>query len=463
MVLIIFGATGDLSRRMLFPSLYHLHKSGKLDSEFKVIAFGRRDYDDQGFSDFLLEEFKDFYGQAFENESWDRFTKTIEYFKGDLNQPEDFTRLADRLVELDKASNACLAKVFYLAISSDLYPQTFVGLKQTSLRSMCDHKEHVKIVVEKPFGKDRESFAVLNNQLTELFPEEQIYRIDHYLGKETVQNILYFRAANPLFLNDWSNKSVDKIEVNVQESVGLETRFGYYDQYGQTKDMVQSHLLQLLSLIMMNLPEELNIATITESKLEILRNLKIADYQGDIVRGQYDRGVVDGKSVKAYREEYPELADSNTETYIRTKAYVDLPKWEGVEIVLTSGKRMRNKNSSVTLHFKRQEKVAGLTSQNKLVFQLQPMEAISLDLQVKKPGEKKLEVVPMVFKYQDNFKGLLPDAYEQLLLNVFQENKSSFITTEELEASWIFVDNIISSWQDSGNELVLYPSGSDVV
>ena len=461
MILIIFGATGDLSKRMLFPSLYHLHKSGKLSPDFQVIAFARRDYDDNSFSKYLLDEFQEAYSEAFDQESWNRFTRTISYFKGDLGSSEDFTRLSKKLSEMDASKGSCINKVFYLAISPDLYNQTFAGMRYVDISSVCKHREHSKIVVEKPFGRDLGSFHELNNQLLQLFSEEQIFRIDHYLGKETVKNILYFRAANPLFLNDWNKNTIEKIEVRALESVGVGERAEYYDQYGQTRDFMQSHLLQLLTLILLDLPTELTSENIRRAKMEVLKNLHVRNIFEDTLRGQYIQGVVEGKPVKSYREELTGDNQSNTETYIKVKAGLDLPNWEGVDIFLETGKRMLNKDTSITLYFKRQEKVKGITSRNKLVFQLQPREAIALDLQVKKPSLNELEIVPMLFKYQDNFRGLLPDAYESLLLNIFDGNHSSFISTEELEASWEFIDPITRYWQEQGgNGLKFYPAGS---
>lgn len=461
MVLVIFGATGDLSRRMLFPSLYHLSKSGKLPKNFSVVAFGRREFDNQGYTHFLLDEFRHVYGEEFQDESWQNFSEKIEYFKGDLENESDFSKLGERIIQLDNETESCLKKVFYLAVSADHYKNTFNGIQKTLEKAECQHSEHVKVVVEKPFGESLESFDRLNSHLLELFSEEQIFRIDHYLGKETVQNILYFRAANPLFINDWSNKTVSKVEVNVMETLGVGSRADYYDRFGQTKDMVQSHLLQLLALALMELPDELTTEKIAKAKIEILRNLKIHDLGRDVKRGQYIQGVVKGKRVESYEEDLGR--ESGKETYVEINAKLNLPKWEGVEILLRSGKRMSSKSTNITLYFKSQEKVKGLPSKNKITFEIQPEESITLDLLVKKPGTKDLDTVPMVFEYDENFKGLLPDAYEQLLLNVFNDNKSSFITSEELDASWGFVDPIINYWEENNPELIKYPAGSKEV
>lgn len=464
MILVIFGSTGDLSRRMLFPSLYHLYKNGRFPKDLKVIAFGRREFNHSDYMNFLLDEFKDYYGDAFENDSWRQFSENIEYFKGDLNNLSDFKRLGESITEADKVSQGCQKKIFYLATSSDFYLTIFEGINKTFGSMKCDHKEHLNVVVEKPFGESLQSFQDLNEKLLKLFDEEQVYRIDHYLGKETVKNILYFRAANPLFLNDWNNNTIDKIEVRAIESLGVEQRAEYYDKYGQTKDFLQSHLLQLLALVLMELPKELSGENIKKAKLEVLENLFVENLQTDIVRGQYIQGVVDGMFVNGYRDEIPELSDSNIETYVKIKAKFHSPKWEGVNLFLETGKRMFVKDTSITLYFKSQEKVQGITSKNKMTFQIQPRESITLDLQVKKPSTNELDVVPMSFKYTDSFKGLLPDAYESLLLNIFNGNKSGFLSTEELEASWRFVDPVIDYWTKQGNsDLVFYHAGSKSV
>lgn len=464
MILTIFGSTGDLAKRMLFPSLYHLFKSGRLPDNLEIVAVGRRDYNDESFRDYIEEEFKNRYKNQFSHESWERFSTRIKYFLGDLSQQEDFEKLSGFLAQMDESYGECRKKIFYLAISPDLYLETFRGIKESTVTKLCDHGEHVSVVVEKPFGRNLSNFYELNNQLLEVFDESQIYRIDHYLGKDTVRNILYFRAANPIFFNDWSNNTVDKVEVKVSEDLGVGSRATYYDHYGQLRDLVQSHSLQLLALVLAEIPNNLESEAIIQAKLEILENLSISDLSTEVVRGQYTAGVVGGEKVKGYREEHPDLALSETETYARVKALVNLPKWQGVEIVLISGKRMQSKETSITLHFKSQERVSGITSKNKLVFRIQPQEGISLDLQVKRPGTNELDVVPMLFKYEDNYKGLLPDAYESLLLNIFEGKKSSFISTAELEASWKFIDPIVDYWREQdSNGLMLYPAGSKEV
>lgn len=463
MILVIFGSTGDLSTRMLFPSLYHLHKKGRLPTDLKIIGFARRNFTSEEFNKFLMEKLLEQYKSVFDEESWEQFSHNIKYVSGDLSSEEDFGNLAKILGELDRNSTQCNSKVFYLAISPDLYPVTLAGIKKTELQSICDHKDHVRVILEKPFGKDLQSYHELNDQLISSFNEDQVYRIDHYLGKETVKNILYFRAANPLFFNDWSNKTIDRVDVRVVESLGVGSRAQYYDQYGQLRDVVQSHLLQLLSLVVADLPGELTTENITSEKLKVLENLVVRDIENDIVRGQYTNGVVEGRPVKSYIQELSENMSSQTETYVKVKAELNIPQWEGVEMNLVSGKRMQNKDTSITLYFKSQERIPGIASRNKLVFQLQPMEGISLDLQVKKPGVNELEIVPMLFNYKDNFKGLLPDAYESLLLDIFRGNKSSFISSQELEASWRFIDPIIAHWKNNPASLKLYPAGTSDV
>lgn len=460
MILVIFGSTGDLSTRMLFPSLYHLHKKGRLPTDLKIIGFARRDYTSEQFGKFLQEKFIEQYKTAFDEESWEHFLDNVKYISGDLSSEEDFENLAKMLGELDSNGPQCNPKVFYLAISPDLYPATLAGIKKTELQSICDHKDHIRVILEKPFGKDLQSYHELNDQLISSFNEDQVFRIDHYLGKETVKNILYFRSANPLFFNDWSNKTIDRVDVKVVESLGVGSRAQYYDQYGQLRDVVQSHLLQLLSLVVADLPKELTTENVTNEKLKVLENLIVKDIAKDVVRGQYTNGVVDGKPVNSYLEELSDIMSSQTETYVKVKAALNIAQWEGVEMNLISGKRMQNKETSITLYFKSQERIPGIASRNKLVFQLQPMEGITLDLQVKKPGVNELEVVPMLFNYKDNFKGLLPDAYESLLLDIFRGNKASFISSQELEASWRFIDPIIEHWKNNPASLKLYPAGT---
>jgi len=443
-----------LAQRKLFPSLYNLHKQGLLPEAFQILAVSRRGLTD--YHGFLKEAVSKFRDEQLDLPSWERFVAKVEYISGDFQSDEVFKRINQRLNEIDKGLKVCAHKIFYLAISPDLFGRVFESIKTSELQLFCQSLKHSRVVVEKPFGKDKASFNELNSKVLSVFAEEQVYRIDHYLGKETVQNILYFKAANPFFSGDWNSDHIERIEFNVLESIGIGKRGGYYDAYGQMRDMVQSHALQLVALTLMTLPEELTAEAVKQKKTEVLDSLEL----NKIYRGQYLGGVVDGNQVKAYREEEGVGEHSNTETYVKIEAVIKDGPWKGLRVDITAGKRMREKLSEIIIHYKESKVVSDLGNTNKLIFRLQPHEGITLKLNVKKPGVDDTENVDMTFDYQDTFQAILPDAYEKILLDVIRLRRNLFLGNQELEAAWAFVEPIIKGWQTTTEDLIFYPAGS---
>ncbi|KXK25733.1 MAG: Glucose-6-phosphate 1-dehydrogenase [candidate division WS6 bacterium OLB20] len=462
-ILVIFGATGDLTSRKLLPALYNLDRQGLLPDSCEIVAFARRDYTDSSFRDYAEEAVKQYANGMYEQSSWKRFAKRITYARGDFNDDEAYAALADKLNSIDTRLGVCTHKILYLAISPDLYEQVFEGIRHTQMKQICGNIKDTRLVIEKPFGRDRQSFDELSSFVTSVFEERQIYRIDHYLGKETVQNLLYFKAGNPVFISDWSQKRIDRIEVVAHETLGVEGRGSYYDSYGHLRDMVQSHILQLLALVLIDIPSDFDTDAIRHAKAEAISSLRIASPEDDVIRGQYAAGVIEGSAVPGYLDEQGIPQDSDTETMVRLHANVEGGRWDGLDVVISSGKRMAEKRTELILHYKPMEEVAGLTGENRLIFRIQPKEGISLEMKVKKPTHAKLETVTMDFEYKSQFTNMLPDAYEKILLDVIRLNRNLFLSAEELAAAWDFIDPVMRYWKEKNPELIRYPAGTNAV
>ncbi|MCA9383935.1 glucose-6-phosphate dehydrogenase, partial [Candidatus Dojkabacteria bacterium] len=318
--LVIFGATGDLTRRKLLPALYNLDQQSMLPEQIRIIAFARKELDQKQYKQYIESHVADLYPNLIEDTTWNKFFEKIDYISGDFADDKSYQILSKKLDEVDMHIGVCTHKLFYLAVSPDLYENVLQGIVHTELNAFCKNINDTRVILEKPFGKDYASFEKLNKQITDIFDEKQIYRIDHFLGKETVQNLLYFRAANPIFSNDWNKHKISKVYVRAYESIGIEKRADYYDKYGQLRDMVQSHLLQLLALVLMDMPSSLDdMEGINQRKAEVLEKLTISD-KSKIVRGQYMEGVVDAIAVGGYREEDGIDLSSNTETFVKVSA-----------------------------------------------------------------------------------------------------------------------------------------------
>ncbi|MBW7954124.1 MAG: glucose-6-phosphate dehydrogenase [Candidatus Dojkabacteria bacterium] len=462
-IMVIFGATGDLTNRKLIPALYNLDRQGLLPDTFQIIAFARKNLTTKEFCEYSKSQISKYKVAQIEDVTWKRFTRRINYLHGDFKEDQAYSHLAKELNKIDSDLGVCTHKIFYLAISPDLYERVFQGIGHTRLNQICQNLKDTRVVIEKPFGRNLDSFLKLNAQVSSVFAEEQIYRIDHFLGKETVQNILYFKAGNPVFMSDWSESRIDTIDIVMHETLGVEDRAAYYDSYGQLRDMIQSHMLQLAALILAEIPESMDASTISKNKEEVLNSIYIENIKRDVHRAQYSEGVVEGKLVNAYAEEKGVKTNSITETYVRIKAKVKGGKWHGLKINLETGKRMPEKKTEIRLHYKSAEPTKGLVGKNCLIFRLQPSEGISLEMQVKKPNNAKLETVTMNFDYDRSFREILPDAYEKILLDVIRMSKNLFPSAAELEASWKFTDMIVDEWRNDNIEIAKYPAGTLVI
>jgi glucose-6-phosphate 1-dehydrogenase len=454
--IVIFGATGDLSLRMLYPSLYFLDADGFLPEGLRIIGAARSEMPAEAFVAKVREVVCERAGEHCADEVWARFEQRLGYVAADASKPETFQALEQEL----KGSSQT---VFYLSTSPDLYAAISCELKARGL------SQGARVVVEKPLGRDLQSCRQINDALASAFDEASIFRIDHYLGKETVQNLLALRFANAFFEPLWNHVSIEQVQITVAETVGLEGRHSYYDHYGALRDMVQNHVLQLLCLVAMEPPASLDADSVRNEKVKVLRSLRpIADLKAQTVRGQYARGVAEGHAVPGYTEE-AEDASSETETFVALAAHIDNWRWAGVPFYLRTGKRMAVRRTEIVIQFREvPHSIFGGSdlAANRLTIRLQPEEDISLLLMNKTPsleqGGMQLKPVALSLSLADAFgrKARRRIAYERLLLAVLNNDPTLFVRRDEAEAAWVFVDAIEDGWNKQGYSPLPYPAGS---
>jgi len=453
-ILVIFGATGDLTRRKLIPALYDLACVGCMSPHFDIVGVGRKPLSDDEFRKTLEEaaaHSKD--ARNFTAEHWRDFAERIRYFAGDTNDPETYRRLAKHLGEMTSAGSSPNL-LFYLATPSSLFDEIIHGLGAVGLSR--SEKGWTRVVVEKPFGRDLASARDLNNVLLSVFREEDIYRIDHYLGKETVQNILVFRFGNLLFEPIWNRNYIDYVEITAAETLGVEQRAGFYEETGALRDMVANHMLQLLSLTAMEPPLAFDASSVRGKKVEVLsaiRPMRIEEVAERTVRGQYGPGQIDGKPVPGYRQEPGVSPNSKTETYAAVQFFIDNWRWAGVPFVLRTGKRLSRNLTEIAVHFKRtpQSLFANESDaeveRNVIAFRIQPNEGISVDFAAKRPGtEMHTANVQLSFRYREAFGTKSPVAYETLLLDAMRGDATLFTRRDEAEAEWRLITPIEEAW-----------------
>lgn len=467
-ILVIFGATGDLTRRKLIPALYDLACVGCMSPHFDIVGLGRKDIGDDEFRRSLQEaasQSKD--ARNFSSEGWSDFAKRISYFRADTDNPDSYSRLARHLAEM-QASGASPNLIFYLATPSSLFAEIVQGLGAVGLNR--NGKAWTRIVVEKPFGHDLASAQQLNRILVSVFPEESIYRIDHYLGKETVQNILVFRFGNLLFEPIWNRNYIDYVEITAAETLGVEQRAGFYEETGALRDMVANHLLQLLSLTAMEAPLAFDASSVRGKKVEVLsaiRPMTPAEVAERTVRGQYGPGKLDGKSIPAYRSEHGVSPQSKTETYAAVQFFIDNWRWAGVPFFLRTGKRLSRNLTEIAVHFKRTpqslfaHEAHDEVERNVIAFRIQPNEGITVDFAAKRPGtEMRTANVQLNFRYREAFGAKTPVAYETLLLDAMRGDATLFTRRDEAEAEWRVITPIEEAWSKLPQKVLEYPAGS---
>jgi len=448
--IVIFGASGDLTWRKLVPALYNNFYKGRLKECSNIVGFARRSYSSTTFQERLREGVMTFSSDTFEDSVWQSFTKLIHYFQGDLEVPEDFTRLEAHLVTLEKRS---ANRLYYLATAPQQYVPVIEALGMAKMAWLAeDSGPWRRIVIEKPFGHDLASARELNHAVHAVFDERQVYHIDHYLGKETAQNVLFFRFANSIFEPIWNRGYVDNVQISVAEKVDVGHRGGYYDTAGVARDMFQNHILQLLALVAMEPPSSFNAEAVRNEKTKLLESIRpIAPT--DTVRGQY-AGYCETKGV---------ARGSRTPTYSAWKLYIDNWRWQGVPFYLRSGKALKCKTSEIIIEFQRPPHLmfhlpvdADFTP-NILCLCIQPDEGIHLRFEAKVPGsDQEMRSVDMEFHYSSSFKGALPEAYERLLLDALEGDASLFARSDAIEAAWKLVDPILEGWEKQHEPLLTF-------
>lgn len=456
--IVIFGASGDLTHRKLMPALYIAYAQGLLPTTFGIVGFARRDYDEGLFRNMMTDSIKEFSRIPPDEETLIRFAEHIHYHKGDISSPEAYGELKEKFKDAETYPEN---RLYYLSTLPTLFEPAVEQLKRAGLVSVPGGSHWTRVVIEKPFGKDLASAKALNTALLRHLDESQIYRIDHYLGKETVQNILSFRFANAIFEPVFNRSYVDHIQITAAETVGMESgRGGYYDEYGAIRDMVTNHLLQLLCLVAMEAPGDLSAESIRNEKVKVLNAIKL-DIRKTIAdaacRGQYDSGVKsDGKLIKGYLEEERIDPNSTTETFAALRLAINNWRWAGVPILLRTGKRMARKTTEIAVQFKVpplqlfqqvecDDDMCDITriKPNTLIFQIQPDEGIFLKIGTKRPGMRfVVEDVKMDFSYSGTWNKSLPEAYERLLLDTLHGDSTLFTRSDEVEAEWRMVQPI---------------------
>ena len=454
---VLFGASGDLAWRLIVPALFDLFMNERLPERFVLLGAGRADIDaDALASRFLQGVTQHSRGGAPAEAAWKKFTGMIRYVRVDISDPAGFTRLSDALASCDQEWNGKADKVFYLATPPASFEPVVCGLGAAGL---AQDREHVRIVVEKPLGHDLDSFREINTMLCRFFGEQQVFRIDHFLGKETVQNILAMRFANPIFEPIWNRRYVDHVTITVAETLGVEKRGSYYERAGALRDMVQNHLLQLLCLVAMEPPVAYDADDIRDRKVDVLHALRpitaqtVPDYAA---RGQYDEGWIHGTHMARYRDEPDVNRHSNAETYAALKLYVDNWRWQDVPFYLRTGKRLSAAVSEISIRFRDVPHhafpaSAGLNAQPvRLVIQIQPEQGIVLKFMAKEPGSGlRLRPVDMRFSYKEAFQMDTPAAYETLLWDVMIGDATLFMRADQVEAAWEFLMPILEVWRDN--------------
>ena len=472
-ILFIFGGSGDLNLRKLTPALYNLFIDKYLSEHFAVVGLGRSPFTDESFRERLLEGVQEFSRRKDDlDDTWKSFSPAISYLQMDAADSAAYGKLADfvatKKTEWGEEPNV----VFYLAVAPQLVPGIAANLGKLPL---CGDKSHVRIVVEKPFGHDLKTAQELNALLGGLFAEEQIYRIDHYLGKETVQNILALRFANSLFEPIWNRRYVEYVQITASETVGLEGRGGYYEGSGALRDMIQNHLLQMLCMVATEAPISFDANEVRNKKVDVLnaiRRIKPEQVKDVAVRGQYGPGEKKGKEPGApdrpgYRQEEGVKPDSTTETFAAVKLFVDNWRWEDVPFYLRTGKSLPEKATVITIQFKPApyyafpEEATHSWQPNRLTIGIQPAMDIRLRFQAKRPGQTlAIDPVEMVFSYKDAYDGQEPEAYETLLLDVMTGDATLFMRADQVEAAWKVVTPILEAWANETPDFPNYAPGS---
>ena len=461
-VLVIFGASGDLTHKKLMPALYALMVRRLLPEHFAIVGVARSEADDDAFRGDMKEAVKKYGRDEFRDDTWDELASNMRYVATDFSDQTGEDKLEQLLEELDGQHKLGGNRLYYLAVPPVAHP--------TIVEALGKRRSHAtgwaRVIVEKPFGHDLESARSLNELLQQYFTEDEIFRIDHYLGKETVQNMLALRFANGIFEPIWNRQFVDHVQITVAESIGIEGRASFYESAGAIRDIFQNHMLQLLALTAMEPPIDFTAESVRNEKVKVLRALHTPGPKS-VVRGQYGRGYVEGVEVPAYREEEGVARDSMTETYVAAKLFVDNWRWADTPFYVRMGKRLARRETTIAIQFKRaphppfEETTAEGLRPNVLIVHVQPDEGVSLAIGAKVPGQgMRIRTVHMDFLYGGAFRTGMPEAYERLILDAMLGDGTLFTRADEVEEQWLLVDAIVAAWQRDRPAFPNYAAGT---
>ncbi len=449
-IMVIFGGTGDLTYRKLIPALYNLFHEQSLSEKFAIVGVGRKTLSNAEYQHQLLEAIRKYSHFPISTDIWEQFSKKLSYYPLNFLDETGYLDLNSYLTKLDQAFSTQGNRLYYLAVSPEYFKNIPLNLKKNS---MINNQLKQRLVIEKPFGKDLTTAKYLNEILTSTFHQDNIYRIDHYLGKEMYQNMLVIRFGNAMFEGIWNSKYIDNIQITASEVIGVKTRGGYYDSAGALRDMIQSHLLQFLALVAMEPPIKIDAASIRDEKIKLLRSLnEIELLEGNVVRGQYGSKLNNDLLIPSYREEAGISNISITETYVALRLFANNFRWGNMPFYLRTGKRMAAKTTYIVIEFKSFPDILYFKDKhlkpNLLEIRIEPEEGVSFQFNTKRPGTTQIiENVKMDFCQNCNFESNSPEAYERLLADILRNDQTLFTSWEEIEASWSFVDRIADLWK----------------
>jgi glucose-6-phosphate 1-dehydrogenase len=463
--LVIFGATGDLSRRKLLPALYNLAHEGALPERFNLIGVSRRDMSDDDFRSQARESIQEFSRRATDASVLEGLLSRMQYIANPFDDVAGYAKIGEAMDGLDEEADQRLQRVYYLSTAPDFFPVITEALKEQGL-----HRDDVRVVIEKPFGTDLASARQLQEVVHSVFRERQVFRIDHYLGKETVQNVMAFRFANYMFEPVWNRNFIDHIQITAAEDIGIGSRAGYYDASGALRDLVQNHMLQLLTLVCMEPPTTFEANKVRDEKVKVLQAIEpptpeqVAE---TTVRARYTAGMVGGDETPGYLQEEGVPQDSDTETYAALRLEVHNWRWAGVPIFLRTGKRLARKVTEIAVqlkpvpHMAFQSKGSVGVQPNQLILTVQPNEGVSLSLGAKIPGASmRIRPVNMEFLYGTSFMSQSPEAYERLILDAMRGDATLFTRNDEVDAQWSIIDPILKAWDENQPSLAEYEAGT---
>lgn len=469
-IIVIFGASGDLTKRKLVPALYHLAQQNLLASGFTIVGTARTPMTHEEFRKAMKEAIDEFADEEpVDAAFWESFATGIFYYPVDYNDPKGYQKLSESLHQLDGERGTAGNRLFYLSTPPTLYVP-IVHMLAASGQNQSSDSGWRRIIIEKPFGHDLESAKELNREVLSVFREEQVYRIDHYLGKETVQNIMVLRFANTIFEPVWSRQYIDHVQITAAESIGVENRGGYYEQFGAFRDMIQNHMMQLMTLVAMETPVAMEANAVRDEKLKVIRSMRAIDPE-DVpciaIRGQYGAGASAGQPVTAYRQEPNVSSESKTETYAAVKFFVDNARWVDVPFYLRTGKRLPKRVTEIAIQFRKppyfifRDIKTDQFEPNWLILRIQPDEGISLKFEAKLPGQSmQIRAVNMDFQYGISFGKRSPEAYERLLLDAMLGDSTLYARGDMVEAAWSLVMPILDAWNERAADFPNYAAGT---